>query len=58
MKKHEDRQHVGIQRTILQHRRLSERCARMFQQNTRIALIGESAAACEVNQNGAGDLAG
>ena len=39
----------------MQHQRVSERCARLFQQNARIALISKSAAACEVNQNGAGD---
>ena len=31
MKKHEDRQHVGIDRTVLQDRRVRERRARMVQ---------------------------
>ena len=55
MKKHEDRQHVGIDRTVLQDRRVRERRARMVQQNARIALVSKTAAACEVNQDGAGE---
>ena len=55
MKKHEDRQHVGIDRTVLQYRRVRERRARMVQQNARIAVVCKTAAACEVNQDGAGE---
>src|SRR6478735_813863 len=55
MKKHEDRQDVGIDRTVLQYRRARERRARMVQQDTRIALVSKTATACEVNHDGASE---
>ncbi len=55
MKQHEDRQHVGVDRAILQDRRPRERRARILQQNARVGIVSETAAAREVNQNGAGD---
>ena len=55
MKQYEDRQHVGIDRTVLQDRRVRERRARIVQQNAHIALVSKTAAACEVNQDGAGE---
>src|SRR6478609_3131991 len=55
MKQYEDRQHVGIDRTVLQDRRVRERRARIVKQNAHIALVSKTAAACEVNQDGAGE---
>jgi hypothetical protein len=55
MKKHEDRQHVGIDRTVLEDRCAHERRARMVQQNARIALVSETLTACEMDQDGAGE---
>ena len=55
MKKHEDRQHVGIDRTVLQDRRVRESRARLVQQNARIARVSKAVGACQVYQEDAGE---
>src|SRR6185312_5256806 len=55
MKKHEDRQHVGIYRTVLQDCRVQERRAWLVQQNTGIALVSKTVPAREVNQDRTGE---
>jgi hypothetical protein len=53
VKKHEDRQHVGIDWTVLQDRRARERRAGVVQQDAHIALVSDTTG--EVNQDGAGE---
>ena len=55
MKKHEYLQHVGIDRTVLQVSPRARASRPDVQQNVRIAVVCKTAAACEVNQDGAGE---